>query len=354
MQLPKAGAAMRTRMASRALSSAIGARTILRVGGVPEHFNTPWHTAAKKGLFEQAGLTVLWNDFPGGTGAMMGALNSNEIDVALALTEGIVSDMHNPKNLGSTQLLGTYVSSPLTWGVHVASGSDITSIHQLDDERRRTRYAVSRMGSGSHLMACVGAHARGRDPAQLQYALVGGLDGARVALREGNAEAFLWERYTTQPCVDNGEFRRIGEVPTPWPCFSIAASSGIVERQGPALLAMLDVVRGEATRLAKSPDAARTIAGMCGLEEAEVREWMAGVRWACAPEISHTMLSKVMETLVEAGVLQRDELRPAASLVSSITQNADDARRRGPLEFSLPANDQQPPSKHRDTVYTQV
>ena len=67
------------------------AARVLRVGGVPEHFNAPWHTAAKAGLFAERGIDVRWTDFPGGTGAMAKALRDGELDVAILLTEGIVA-----------------------------------------------------------------------------------------------------------------------------------------------------------------------------------------------------------------------------------------------------------------------
>ena len=205
----------------------------IRVGGVPEHFCAPWHTASVKGLFEAAGLQVEWTDFPGGTGAMNRALRAGELDVALALTEGIVADIHhgNP-----SKLLGTYVSTPLTWGVHVAASSTLQTMADVDTG---VRYAVSRMGSGSHLMACVDAYARGLDAGALDFTIVGSLDGAREALREERADVFMWEKFTTKFLVDAGEWRRIGEVPTPWPCFSIAATDDALSRSGPELLQLL-------------------------------------------------------------------------------------------------------------------
>ena len=132
--------------------------------------------------------------------------------MALALTEGLVTDLHrgNP-----SKLLGTYVSTPLTWGVHVSAGSALKSMADLGPD---VRYAISRMGSGSHLMACVDAHSRKLDPSSLALEVVGSLDGARQSLRAGQADVFLWEKYTTKFLVDSGEWRRIGEVPTPWPC----------------------------------------------------------------------------------------------------------------------------------------
>ena len=42
----------------RALSSVTRALRPLRVGGVPEHFNTPWHTAIAAGRFDELGLQV--------------------------------------------------------------------------------------------------------------------------------------------------------------------------------------------------------------------------------------------------------------------------------------------------------
>lgn len=157
---------------ARRVASQAGALQRIRVGGVPEHFNAPWHTAAAKGYFAACGLEVEWTDFPGGTGAMTAALRKNEVDVALALTEGLVVDLHrgNP-----SKLLGTYVASPLTWGVHVLANSPLQSMADLEG----AAYAVSRMGSGSHLMACVDAHARGVPPPE--WEIVNSLDGARYA-----------------------------------------------------------------------------------------------------------------------------------------------------------------------------
>ena len=87
-------------------------------------------------------MQIDWTTYNGGTGAMTKALREDELDVAVLLTEGIVADLHrgNP-----SKLLGTYVSTPLTWGVHVAAPSK----WQCSSELERATYAVSRMGSGS-------------------------------------------------------------------------------------------------------------------------------------------------------------------------------------------------------------
>jgi hypothetical protein len=68
---PSAMAASAMAASARICTSA---RRVLRVGGVPEHFSTPWHTASKAGLFAAQGIDLQWTNFPGGTGAMAKAL----------------------------------------------------------------------------------------------------------------------------------------------------------------------------------------------------------------------------------------------------------------------------------------
>lgn len=43
----------------------------LRVGGVPEHFNYPWHLARERGLFAKHGVHVEWVEQKEGTGQMI-------------------------------------------------------------------------------------------------------------------------------------------------------------------------------------------------------------------------------------------------------------------------------------------
>ena len=46
---------------------------------------------------------------------------------------------------------------------------------------------------------------------------------------------------------------------TPWPCFVVAATNTALEKFGPDLLEVLEVVRREAEDLESSPHAAETV-----------------------------------------------------------------------------------------------
>ena len=78
------------------------------------------------------------------------------------------------------------------------------------------------MGSGSHLMSIVNAQNQNWNTENLQFEIVNTIGGAVESLTSGKADYFMWERFMTQPLVDKGIFRRIGECPTPWPCFVFA------------------------------------------------------------------------------------------------------------------------------------
>lgn len=36
----------------------------VRIVGVPEHFNFPWHLAIDEGAFEERGIDLKWTDVP--------------------------------------------------------------------------------------------------------------------------------------------------------------------------------------------------------------------------------------------------------------------------------------------------
>ena len=134
-----------------------GRRTI-RVCGVPEHFNLPWIQCVKTRSFDSV-ADVTWTSVPGGTGAMVAAIAEGTADVAVALTEGIVAAVL-ASNRGPTPLryAGSYVNSSLRWMI-VAAGDLSGSPGSLEElcERAKSgrviRVSVSRLGSGSHLMA---------------------------------------------------------------------------------------------------------------------------------------------------------------------------------------------------------
>ena len=195
----------------------------INIGGVPEHFNLAWYLTLKNGEYKDEGINLRWKDYFGGTGEMCKALREGEIDLAVILTEGIIKDIiaGNP-----SKIVQTFVQSPLIWGIHVANNSKYQNIEDI----KGTKAAISRFGSGSHLMAYINAQNNNWDiDKDLDFEVIKNLDGALKGLNNGVGDYFMWEKFTTKPYVDKGIFRRIDECPTPWPCFVIAVRDEFLE-----------------------------------------------------------------------------------------------------------------------------
>ena len=284
---------------------------VLKIGGVPEHFNLPWHLGMENGDFEKEDLNVSWVDFPGGTGAMNAALRSKEIDVAIILTEGIIKDIHDG-NL--SKIVQNYVYSPLIWGIHVDSSSPYHSLNELE----QTKVAISRPGSGSQLMAYVNAENQGWDLKKIQFEVVGDINGAVQALKEDKAQYFMWEHFTTKPWVDNGIFRRIADCPTPWPCFVIAVRNEVLEKKLPEVKKMLQIVNSRTSGFKEILDIVPILARRYEQKPEDIREWLNITTWSQEP-FKKEDLEKVQESLKQLNLIS--EYKDYSDIVSPLILN---------------------------------
>lgn len=274
-----------------------------RVGGVPEHFNLPWYRAAERDVFAGTSVDYSWRTYAGGTGQMLAALEADEIDVAVLLTEGVVAHIAGG---GDAKILGTFVESPLIWGIHVHADSPVQSVADLEGRS----FAVSRMRSGSHIMAYVLAEQQGwlsSERAQgqgLKFEIVGDLAGARVALGEGRGDGFMWEKFMTKPIVDAGEWRRVGECPTPWAPFVVVSKRGFAAERAADIALVFERVGGLCEEVVEQVDVTvADIAARFGQKPEDVREWLAGTRWACTQAVDQAEIAEVERTLRAVGVI---------------------------------------------------
>ena len=262
----------------------------VRIIGVPEHFNLPWHMAIEEGAFAARGIDLEWTDVPEGTGKMCQMLQNGDTDMAIILTEGIIKSITegNP-----TKIVQEYIATPLLWGVHVGAKSDFKTISELQD----TKAAISRFGSGSHLMAYVNALNEGWDAESLQFEIINNLNGAVAALTNGQADYFMWERFTTKPLVDNGTFRRLGDCPTPWPCFVIAATDKFISEKEGAMRHVLEIINQYTVEFKQIPSIDRTLANRYGQQLADIQKWLSITRWS-QNQLNTAIIEKVQDTLL--------------------------------------------------------
>ena len=165
--------------------------------------------------------------------------------------------------------------SPLLWGIHVADDSGYTDIDQINE---LSRFAISRRGSGSQLMAFMLADRLGFTISDDQFVVVGTLAGAVEALTENAADIFLWDRFTTSPLVADGTFRRLDDQPTPWPAFLIATRSGALDAGTRS--ALLEVLGGTCAELNARVDLPALVAERYDLDPQQAEDWWAITKWS--------------------------------------------------------------------------
>lgn len=271
--------------------------TTLKIAGVPEHFNLPWHLCLENNEFETQNINLQWTDVPEGTGKLCQMLRSSETDIAVILTEGIVKDIlaGNP-----SKIVQVYVESPLIWGIHVAANSNYNSIQDL----KNTKAAISRLGSGSQLMAYVNAHNQGWKSDALQFEIVNTIDGAVEALTNKTADYFMWERFMTKPLVDQGVFRRVADCPTPWPCFVIAVRDEILQKNPEAIKKALQIINQTTSEFKEIPSIDRTLAARYHQQINDIQEWLALTKWSQKP-LSEKVLNNVQNQLFELALIDK-------------------------------------------------
>jgi sulfonate transport system substrate-binding protein len=271
----------------------------IRLGGVPEHFNLPIDQAIKEGKFEKAGINLNWINYPGGTGEMSQALRDDNCDICILLTEGIIRDIiqGNP-----SKIISGYVKSPLIWGVHTGTKNSLNSHDLIFDQK----IAISRTGSGSHLMPTVDALMKGEKVHENQFVTVKNIDGAIQSLNNGETDVFYWEKYTTKPYVAKGFLKRIGEFISPWPCFMIAATNNIIASQPDIIDKILKIIHQSCDEFMQNPRAADLVSEKYGITIHDANYWFHTTEWATDSWVSDKMLMSVLFTLKEAGVVDKN------------------------------------------------
>jgi len=266
------------------------------IGGVPEHFNLSWYLTLRNKEYQEEGINLRWKDFHGGTGQMCKALRDKEIDMAVILTEGIVKDIIDGN---ASKIVQVFVKSPLRWGIHVAANSNYHSIEDI----RGTHAAISRYGSGSHLMAYMNAENHGWDTeTDMHFTVIKNLQGALEGLPKGRGDYFMWEKFTTKPYVDEGTFRLIDECPTPWPCFVIAVREDVLQNDPEGVKAILNIINSTTIDFKDIPSIDTMISNRYGQKLEDVQQWLSLTEWS-QEQLAEDEVSTIQKTLKQLDLI---------------------------------------------------
>jgi ABC-type nitrate/sulfonate/bicarbonate transport system substrate-binding protein len=263
----------------------------IKIGGVPEHFNLPWIQAFEQNKSQSLGAEISWNFFPGGTGAMTQALSNGSLDVAILLTEGYMAAYQ--KGLDA-KIIQCYIESPLQWGIYSNKKSTVT--FDLD-----TKIAISRKGSGSHLMPLIHAEQLGVSLNENQFKVVHHLDDGIKSLSE-DCDYFYWEKWMTQPFVDQGLVKKVGEFSAPWSGFLVVATQTCINQNSDILQKIIDMIQKQVKLFITDDQSPSIIEKKFHLNIDEAKEWIGQQKWNLNHDISKLGLQNAHAALTQIGI----------------------------------------------------
>ncbi len=266
----------------------------IKIGGVTEHFNLPWNLAVEQNKFQKAGVDLNWKFFPGGTGVMTEALRTGELDLAILLTEGFISAA--AKGL-KAKIVKEYITSPLGWGIFTGAKSQFYSVYN----RLPKKYAISKVGSGSHLMAMIHAEQRGEKISAEDLIEVRSIDGAMESLTKNETQIFYWEKYTTKPFVQDGTLRMIGEFSAPWSSFLIVASDAALQTKRTAVSNVLKVINTQSEKFVTSETSVALLMERFNMSELDARTWLSSTVWSADYSVRLQGLENAKQALIKIG-----------------------------------------------------
>lgn len=256
---------------------------------------------------------------------MITSLRSDSIDLAIGLTEGWVAGLltaAGQKEKGYS-IVGSWVQNPLRWAI--VTGRTRDEIETVHDLRLHRNVGVSRMGSGSHVMAYVLALQEGwlkPETAQEVQALnvvpLGPFDKLRdgvigVEDEPAKADFFMWEHFTTKPFFHLGftPLKKIGELYTPWPSWHIAASTSTFPNPetDERLAKIFEAFDKGVKQFNDDPEIAVRMLGTgelnCHYSEEDAREWLKSVEFSKTTRgVDEGVMTNVLKVLQTAQVIE--------------------------------------------------
>lgn len=243
---------------------------------------------------------------------MIAALRSDQLDVGIGLTEAWVAGLARPDP--GYRLIGSYVRSPLCWAISTGAARHIESVEDL----KGAKVGVSRVGSGSYVMAYVLAERMGwlkrRGEAPFRFKELQTFERLRDAVRDAEADAFMWEHFTSKRYYDSGEIKRVGEIYTPWASWKIAGRDPSDGR----LAAMFESLDKGIRHFRENQDeAVKYIAENLDYSAEDATAWLDTVTFEDSTSLVDAAdIQKTIDVLDAAGILDASTVSPSTMIAS--------------------------------------
>ena len=112
----------------------------------------------------------------------------------------------------------------------------------------------------------------------------------------------MWEKFTTKPLVDHKIFRRLGDCPTPWPCFVIAVRDEFIINEKETLQIILKTINTITTSFKEILEIDRIISERYQQKNEDVKEWLKLTEWS-QKNIDPNTVEAVQNQLLQLNII---------------------------------------------------
>jgi ABC-type nitrate/sulfonate/bicarbonate transport system substrate-binding protein len=114
----------------------------------------------------------------------------------------------------------------------------------------------------------------------------------------------MWERFMTQPLVDQGIFRRIADCPTPWPCFVIAVREEVLAKQPETINRLLEIINAKTQNFKGIPNIVNLLATTYNQKTEDIEEWLSLTNWS-QEKIDLDLLESIQKQLFDLHIINK-------------------------------------------------
>ena len=143
----------------------------------------------------------------------------------------------------------------------------------------------------------------GGEGAAFEVVPLGKFAELREGVKSGKADWFMWDHTTTSKFWANGELKRIGEIYTPWPSWTIAARSRVPAEVVEDMMAKVN--QGVKHFLEHEDEVIEHITTTMEYSEKDAREWLKTVKFSeDVVGMDPAMVDSTAELLRKTGVIK--------------------------------------------------
>jgi sulfonate transport system substrate-binding protein len=274
---------------------------IVNVGGVHEYTNLPFIYGIMNQFFRKVGIILRWVPYPSGSAPLAAALAKGTIHLAVILTDSVIKSIAEGSPL---TIISPFADNPLKWLFHVNGKSSISR----EEDIKGKVFAISRFGSGGHLIALAWARRNNVILTKENFLEVGDINGAEKALAENHDLVFPWEGVTTYHLVESGLFKVVHtEESLPQP-FCIACSKYLASNDPENLREILRVIHHCIVEISQLPEdeAVDLITAAYNRNRSYVSSAYGELQWSFTNTMMPGLVSKVIAMLKDTGAIPED------------------------------------------------